>query len=267
MRLFTPLRPSPEAPLARANPVAKLGAAALLMLVLFFSVDPLTPALVLAGLVAALPFTGLAPGALLARTWPILLAATSVGILNAVFAAEQGGEIVVRIGPLAVGSQNLVAGLGLGMRLLGIAFSGVLALVTTDPTDLADALVQQLRLPARFAVGALAAVRLLPILAAEWQILSLARRARGVSAGRSPLAAVQIFFGQLLSLLVAAVRRGTRLATAMESRGFGALPCRSVARPQRMAQADWLLLGLAGGLGLAAVAVSLLTGAWRFLFS
>lgn len=265
MKLFTPLRPEPTAPLPRANPVAKLGAAATLMLVLFVSVDPVTPIVVVAGLLTALPFTGLSVGDLLRRTWPILLAALSVGILNTLLAAEQTGDLL-RIGPLAVGSQTALTGIGLGLRLMGIALAGILALVTTDPTELADSLVQQLRFPSRFAIGALAAARLLPILADEWQTLSLARRARGVEAGRSPVAAVRIAFRQLLRLLVGAVRRGTRLALAMEGRGFGAAPCRTVARPQRVQRGDWLLIGAAAVLAAAALAVSGVSGSWRFLF-
>lgn len=265
MKLFTPLRPNPAAPLAAANPVAKLGAAAILMVVLFVSTDLLTPALVVAAIVATLPFSGIAPALLLRRTWLILLAALTVGVLNTVFAPEQSGTLL-RLGPLVVGSDNLVTGVALGLRLLGIALSGVLALVTTDPTDLADALVQQLRAPPRFAVGALAAARLMPILVGEWQTLTLARRARGVDAGRSPLAAARILFGQLLRLLVGAVRRGTRLAVAMEARGFGSAPCRTSARRQSMANRDWMLLAGTAAYGVTAVGVSLATGSWRFLF-
>lgn len=265
MRLFTPLRPKPDAPLVRANPSIKLGAAAIIMLALFVSVDAVTAAVVLAGLGVATAFSGLPGRTLLGRTWPILLAALSVGIMNTLLAPEQSGDPLA-IGPLTVGSDNVVAGIGLGLRLLGIAYSGVLALATTDATELADSLVQQLRLSPRFAVGALAGARLLPILADEWQILSLARRARGVEAGRSPVAAVRLFFGQLLGLLVAAVRRGTRLATAMESRGFGALPCRTMARPQVVERADWMLLAATAGLSAAAIALSAALGTWRYIF-
>jgi energy-coupling factor transport system permease protein len=262
--LFTPLRPDPQALLPRANPAAKLGAALLLMVALFFSADGVTAAVVLAGLALATTASGLSARLLLRRTWPLLLAALSVGVLNTFLAAEQQGA-PIDLGPLTLGADTLLTGIGLGLRILGIAYAGVLAVVSTDPTDLADSLVQQLRLPARFAVGALAAARLLPILADEWQILSLARRARGVEAGRSPIAAVRLFFAQLLSLLVAAVRRGTRLALAMEGRGFGTRPCRTVARPQRVVRRDWYLVGAAAGLAVVAVAVSAATGTWRFL--
>jgi energy-coupling factor transport system permease protein len=241
MRRFTPLRPAPSAFLARANPVAKLGAAAILMAILFVARGPVTPAVVLAGLLASVPLTGLTLRDLLARTWLLLVAALVVGLLNVVLAPG--------------GSANLVTGLGLGLRLLGIAFCGVLALATTDPTDLADSLQQQAHLSPRLAVGVLAAVRLLPILAAEWQILGRARRARGVSAGWSPLVAARLGFGMLLALLVGAVRRATRLATAMEARGFGGEPCRTIARRQVMRARDWVLLAASLSLGMAALAM------------
>jgi energy-coupling factor transport system permease protein len=266
MKLLTPLRPEPTAVLAHADPVAKLAAAALLLLILFFSTDAITALVVLGGLAVATRFSGLRPPVLLARTWPILLAALSVGILNVVFAAPEGRELL-RVGPLVVGSDNVVSGIGLGLRLLAIAFSGVLAMVTTDATELADSLVQHLRFSPRFAIGALAAARLLPIMAGEWQTLSLARRARGVTAGRSPVAAIRLFFGKLLALLVSAVRRATRLATAMESRGFGSLPCRTIARPRRFKRGDGVLVGAALTLGLAAIGISVALGSWSFLFS
>jgi energy-coupling factor transport system permease protein len=80
------------------------------------------------------------------------------------------------------------------------------------------------------------------------------------------LLALRLGFARLLAMLVSAIRRGTRLATAMESRGFGSRPCRSVARPQRFGRSDWVLVAAAGVLGLAAVGSSVALGSWRFLF-
>jgi energy-coupling factor transport system permease protein len=264
MKLFTPLRPEPTAPLAVANPTIKLGAAAVLMAVLFVSVDGVTAGVILAGLLAAVRFSGLSTRTLAARTWPILLTALSIGILNVTFGAQSGGP-PLRIGPFTIGGEALAAGIGLGLRLAAIAFSGILAMSTTDPTRLADSLVQQLHVSPRFAVGALAAARLVPVMAVDWQTLSLARRARGIGS-RSPIGAVRILFGKLLALLIGAVRRGTRLATAMEARGFGSRPCRTTAREERIRRSDLVLLGAALGLGVLAVGLSVAVGSWRFLF-
>jgi len=243
MRRFSPLRPDRQALLARANPVAKLGAAAILMALLLVSSSPVTPAIVLTGVLAAVPLTGLRARDLLARTWPLPLAALSVGILN------------VLLAPGAKDAADVMRGASLGMRLLGVALSGVLAIASTDPTELADALQQQARLPRRLSVSVMAAVRMLPLFAAEWQILRMARRARGVSVGWSPINAARLVFGELLTLLVGSVRRATRLAMAMDARGFGAAACHTVARPQRMRTADWGLLAAAIALGAVGVGI------------
>ena len=263
MQLLTPLVPNARAPLARANPVAKLGAALVLLVALFASLDWLTALVVLGSLVLLVPLSGLSPRALLGRAWLVGLAAISIGIFNVLFAAEQVGPIVLDVGPIRIGAQTVVNGAGLTLRLVAIALAGILATATSQPTDIADALVQQLRVSPRFAIGALAALRLLPLLAQEWQTIAMARRARGVEAGRNPLAAVRLFAGQLLALLVGAIRRGSRMALAMEARGFGSLGCRTVARVQRMRAADWAWVLGALLLAGAAIGISLAAGTWR----
>ncbi|MEO6295307.1 MAG: energy-coupling factor transporter transmembrane component T [Candidatus Limnocylindria bacterium] len=266
MQLLTPLVPDPRAPLARANPVAKLGAALVLLIALFASLDGVTALIVLAALAALLPLSGLSAAALAGRAWLIGLAAVSIGVVNVLFAAGQSGPILLEIGPIRIGAETLVDGLGLAARLVAIALAGILATATSQPTELADALVQQLRVSPRFAVGALAALRLIPLMASEWQTIAMARRARGADAGRSPIAAVRLFAGQLLALLVGAVRRASRMALAMEARGFGALPCRTVARVQRMTLGDWGWIAGAALLAAVAVGISLALGTWRPLF-
>ncbi len=166
---------------------------------------------------------------------------------------------------MRVGADTALSGLALGVRLLAIALAGLLATVTSDPVDVADALIQQWRVSPRFALGALAALRLLPSFAREWEIIGLARRARGVEAGGSPIAALRLLGGRLLALLVGGVRRATRMAAAMESRGLGSRECRTIARPQRMRVADWGWIVGAVALGAGAVGASAWLGTWRFL--
>jgi energy-coupling factor transport system permease protein len=64
-------------------------------------------------------------------------------------------------------------------------------------------------------------------------------------------------------MLVTAIRRGTRMAMAMEARGFGAQACRTSARPQRMRPGDWAWIGAAALLVALAVAISVTLGTWR----
>ena len=263
MRLLTPMVPDPGAPLVRANPVAKLVAALALLVALFASLDGVTAAVILVVLGALVPISGLTVGALLRRTWPVGVVAVGIAVLNVVFAAEQLGPTAIAAGPIRMGAETLANGGGLALRLMAIALAGILATATSDPTEMADALVQQARVSPRYAIGVLAALRLLPLLAQEWQTIGMARRARGVEAGRSPIAAVRLFLGRLMALLVGTIRRASRLALAMEARGFGAMPCRTAARPRRMRAMDWgWMIGAVALAGLA-IGVSVALGTWR----
>lgn len=263
MSLFAAGTAEASAPLARRNPVAKLAAALLFAVPLLSTLDPVTPAVALAVELAAVPFFGVRYRTLLRRTAPLLLAAGGVLVTLVLFAAERTGTILVTLGPLVVTSGVLLSALALSLRLFAVALPGVLVFATTDPTDLADALIQNVRASPRFAIGALAAFRLVPLLTEEWQQLSMARRARGVDAGRNPLAALRLFGSTAFALLVGAIRRGTRLAVAMDARGFDAAHPRTTARRQRFRPADTVLLVAAAGLAAAAVGVSVAVGAFH----
>jgi energy-coupling factor transport system permease protein len=253
----------PAAPLARRNPVAKLGAALLFSLPLVATLDPLTPAIGLAVEMAVLPLFGVRYRVLARRAWPLLLAGGGILVAMVLFAADRRGELLLAFGPFNVTTGVLSGALGLVLRVFAVALPGVIVLATTDPTDLADALVQNAKAPARFAIGALAAVRLLPLLGAEWQILALARRARGIEAGRNPLARLRLFGSTAFALLVGALRRGGRLAVAMDARGFDAGVPRTYARRQVFTRADAALLVAAALLSAAALTASVLAGLFR----
>lgn len=253
---FTPVA-DPTAPLARRNPVAKLAAALVFSFALLATVDPVAPAVAIAIELAMLPFFGMRYATLLRRAWPLLLSALGVVLTLVLFAAERTGDVLLDAGPLLITSGVLTAGLGLGLRLIAVTLPGLAVFATTDPTDLADALIQNAKAPPRFAIGALAAFRLVPLLAQEWQMIAMARRARGVDAGHNPIAHLRLFVSTAFALLVGAIRRGTRLATAMDARGFDAGVSRTIARRQRFTGAD---VGLIGG-AAALVAVALLTSA------
>ena len=230
--------------LVRANPVAKLVAAFVLGIGVALSDDPVTPALVLGAVVAALGAGGVTMRVLLVRGWPLLVSAASLGLTTLLFSDSD---------------QPWLTGLSVTVRVLAIALPGVVVLVTIDPTDLADSLVQNARVPARFAYASLAALRLLPLMAVEWRTIGLARRARGVDAGRNPVAHLRLFAGTVFTLLVGAVRRGTRLAVAMDARGFDAIGPRTIARPQAVRRSDVaLVLGAFAVLAAAALASSAL---------
>jgi energy-coupling factor transport system permease protein len=243
--------------------VAKLAAALVFSFILIATLDPVAPAIAIAVELAVLPLFGVRYRVLARRAWPLLLGAGGIVVTLVLFAADRSGRVLVEAGPVVVTSGVLMTALGLVLRMLAVALPGVIVFATTDPTDLADALIQNAKAPARFAIGALAAFRLVPLLEQEWQMISMARRARGVEAGRNPVAKLRLFASTAFALLVGAIRRGTRLAVAMDARGFDAGMPRTVARRQRFGTADGLLIGGAAVLAGAALTVSILLGTFR----
>ena len=219
------------------------------MFTLFLTLDPVTPALVLVAEIAAVPLIGIAPRALLRRAFPVFIAAIGIGFFNTLL------------------SGNVAGGIAIGIRLVGIALAGIVAVASIDPTELADALTEHLHAPARFTIGALAAFRLMPLFAVEWDTIALARRARGLDDARGPISRVTGFFAMTQSLLVATIRRGTRLALAMDGRGFADLGCRTLARPRPIVAQDWALIAASFAVAALATAASVALGSWRFFLA
>ncbi len=237
--------------LSAINPVAQLTGLAVVSITLLTTLDVLTPAIVVLAEVLLIPAAGIrTPAALLLRTWPLLLGATMVGLVNVVVSADAG--------PLV--------GLGLALRVIGLALPGVLLVASTDPVRMADALTTHWRLSTRFAYGALAGLRLIPLLVTELATIRLARRTRGVEAGRNPVAAARLFGGAIFTLLVGAIRRGSRLATAMDARGFDSGVERTNARGSVLRRRDWLYVGAVVAVCALATAASIAAGTWTPIF-
>jgi energy-coupling factor transport system permease protein len=244
------LGPAPDVRLARINPVAQLAAMTLVTLVVLTSLDVVTPAVVVAAELCLLPAAGLTrAGDLWRRTWPLLFGATSVGVVNVVLSPDAA----------------LVTGLGLGLRVIGLALPGVLLVASTDPVRLADALTIHCRVPTRVAYGALAALRLVPLLTAEFESIRLARRTRGVE-GRTPVAAVRLLAGVGFALLVGALRRGSRLATAMDARGFDSGIARTNARGSALHARDAVFVVGTALVCAAGITLSVVLGTWAPIF-
>ena len=162
----------PTGRLARANPVAKLAAALVLGFGAALSDDAVTPAVLVLLVLLILAAGGITAVDILRRGWPLLVSAAGLGATTLLFGDSP---------------TPLLTALTVTIRVVAVALPGVVVLLTVDPTDLADSLVQNARVPARFAYAALAALRLLPLMGAEWQTIKAARRARGIDAGRNPL--------------------------------------------------------------------------------
>jgi energy-coupling factor transport system permease protein len=255
--LPVPLEPVRPGLLRTVAPVTRLTVAAAWLAVAFAGVDPRVPAVLLGGAVAALVLlSGLPIRRSVRRLSPLLLAAGGLALLTLLVhpsRTDPDAVVLAVVGPLAITVPAAAAALALALRLALIAVSSLLVFGPSDPTTLADSLVQQWRVPDRFAYGTLAALRIAPQLAGDWAAADANRRLRGLRP-RGPMARVRALSARLLGLLVSAVRRGERMALAMDARGFDAGRARSRYRPIRLGPRDVLVL--AAGFALAACALA-----------
>jgi energy-coupling factor transport system permease protein len=245
---------------ARLNPLSKLLASAIIAVPLVLTLDAVSAAVALGLELLLLPFAGLKWREFWLRTWPVWIAAPLTAVTIVLY-GEATGQIYVEWFLVRISDGSIELAVATFFRVLAIALPSVVLFVTVDPTDLADGLGQVLRLPARFVLGALAGLRMVGLFLDDWRALELARRARGVAdRGR-----IRRFLGMAFALLVLSIRRGSKLATAMEARGFGAPGRRTWARPSRFGTGDAVLVLIGTAIAAIAVAAALATGSWNFI--
>lgn len=246
--------------LDQVNPVTKLVLALALSVPLFASIDVTSALVAIALQMLCLPLTGLTLGTVLKRLLPIVIFAPLAG-LSMLLYAEPAGHIYWSFGFVTISDDSIELAIAVSLRVVALGLPTILLFGRTDPTELADALAQVAKLPSRFVLGILAGARMLGLFIDDWRTMGLARRARGVG----DTGAVRRFFSMAFVLLVFAVRRGTKLAMAMEARGFGSGIERTWARPSRLHGRD--AVALAGGLAIMAVSIAaaVAVGTFRFV--
>lgn len=258
MSLLAP--PRGEQRIFTVNPVAKIAALVPLTLGLLLTLDWVSATVAVVGELVLFAAAGLRSPSLWLRTLPVWLAAPLAGLTMALY-GQASGPTYVQLGFVHVTAGSLAIGLATALRLLAIGLPAVVLFATMDATDLADGLAQRLRLPSRFVLGALAGLRLVGLFVQDWRSLELARRARGVAeTGR-----LRRLLGQVLALLVLAIRRGTKLATAMEARGFDGPVERSWSRSSPFGSAELLTIACGLLLGATCLAAAVVAGTWNFV--
>ena len=156
---------------------------------------------------------------------------------------ENSGQILVNppIDILKITSGGVMMGLRFSGRFLTIVFLSYIFILTTDPSDLAYALMN-FGLPYRFGFMLVTALRLAPVMEEEGLIIYRAQLVRGVRYDQLNIRKVIMLIQQFMTpLLISALRRADKLVFSMEGRGFGVMPIRSYRKRPSLTSLDFTL--------------------------
>ena len=200
--------------LHRLNPVAKLAlAAAIVVATILANAYPALLGL-LALTFALAAYAGVAKR--LAVLLKVLVPATLIMLLLQVALIRTGTPVF-----LFVTDEGLVTGTKVALRLLGVALPLVLMLLVTKPTDLANACVEKLHVPYKYAFTFTTALRFVPVFSQEMNAIMEAQTARGVEYDtKNPIRKLQLMLPLCVPLLISSVGRTDATALAAEERGF-----------------------------------------------
>jgi energy-coupling factor transport system permease protein len=243
---MTSLMPSATATgswLGRRNPTVKLALVLAVSVVVMFVFDPRpVGVLYLLALLAVQCSTRMRPGTLAVAHLPFVGFALGVLLVNAL---SRPGEVLLEAGLLRVTAEGVAVGAALALRTMLVGVLSIGFIASTDPVALMTSLHQNARLSPRVTYAVLAGHRMLQEIPQEWETI---RRAHAVRApvredGTLPRD-VRSMGAAAFTLLVVSLRKGERMAQALESRGLGLSP-RSTWKPVGVARADTVMIAVA----------------------
>lgn len=210
--------------LGRMNPSVKLMIVFILTIVLTLSYNPLLQlTFLVAAFIVVCAAGRISPARLLRMMAPFFLLAlclTGMLLLLRNISWNEGLQVTVSSSEVKIASS-------LGIRIAAITLFSMAFVVTTDPVLFVISLIQNLKVPDVVGYATLTAYRFVPTLKDEAEKIRLAQQVRGLETGTGILRSVFSARRMLIPLLITAIRKGERVAIAMESRAFGAYPKRS----------------------------------------
>ncbi|APT84464.1 energy-coupling factor transporter transmembrane component T family protein [Corynebacterium aquilae] len=243
--------------IAGTNPVARILAVMIIGTPLLITVDIVSALVTVVITWLLAPLCGVSWKKMATALIPVWIAAPLAGISMLLY-GQPGGQEYLTLWLITISDNSITLAIAIMLRILAIASPVVIAAAGMDPTELGDALSQVAHLPSRFVIGAIAGARLGSLFRRDWAQLERSRRSRGLG-DETTLARLS---NQTFALLVLALRRGTKLATAMEARGFGGPTRRTWARPSRLHRCDLVLVCASVLIPTAALGLAIITGSF-----
>jgi energy-coupling factor transport system permease protein len=227
--------------LHRLHPLTKLGWLFFGTAFVFAVRSPWAVLVAVALLLAGFPLAGVRLGRV-RGTRLFISTALLLGLLQVLFVRE--GVQLIHAGPLAITAGGVERGIYVAGRFLSVVLLSYLFVLTTDPNDLAYALMR-VGLPYRYGFALITALRLVPVFEQEGQTVYNAQLARGLRYDvRSPRRFLTLARQFVFPLLVSALGKVDALAVSMEGRCFGKHPTRTFLRQARATWHDGVAVGI-----------------------
>jgi len=132
----------------------------------------------------------------------------------------KGTHVLFQWHLLVISRESLARGAQIGLRTFVYSLMGLILMSTTEPVLFFYSLMQQLKVPAKYAYGCLAAFRMLPIMAEEFIHIRQAMKVRGMTRKKGMKARYERVKRYAITLLAQSIRRAQRTAVAMEAKQF-----------------------------------------------
>lgn len=160
------------------------------------------------------------------------------------------GETFIAIGGLQITKQGLMRAVNISGRLVLVVILASLLTATTTPMALTHGLerlfnpLRKIGLPAHeLAMMISIALRFVPMLLMEAEIIMQAQRSRGTAFNRGGLITrIKALVPLFIPLLAGALRRAEELATAMDARGYRGGTHRTSMTQWTVGKEDYLLM-------------------------
>lgn len=167
-----------------------------------------------------------------------------VAVIFATFYNYNHPEQVVlfSLGPLEATNIGLISGLVLGFRAAIPAFSVLILICTTDPAEMAKAMMK-MKMPLTVAFMMLGALRMFPLVSDEMQNISTAQTIRGINK-KGVKNNFNAFKLAALPLMINSLRKSRTMGLAIESKGFGNRAWKEYYQDFSLNKIDYTMLAL-----------------------
>ncbi|WP_039042994.1 energy-coupling factor transporter transmembrane protein EcfT [Sporosarcina sp. ZBG7A] len=237
---FTPDR---ETWLFRVNPALKFMIFVLLLLITLFTRNlPFVSWLAVLFGILLYGFSGYPIRKLVLLSIPLVISFASSAFTMMLFG--KGDAVLWQWGILKISEESIQHGLLLGTKSLTFGLVGFTFLLTVQPVLFFYAMMQQYRLPSKYAYSFIASIRLLPLVVEEIHVRTNALKVRGITFSRGMKGLGERIQAYTVPLFAQSIRRAQRIAIAMEAKQYQMGAARTYYYPTSYSRIDVVFIGV-----------------------